>query len=143
VLPPVPDPVPLELEPPPGLDFDPVAPPVPFAASPPVPDVLFLSSEQPGNVIPRNPAKMIAVHNEVPSLISSSSRSGLTVTLAILKATHMPSFDIKFFTRRLLELRGQTGGSGGIGGLGKGWGGGCGESGSGIGPGPGSGRWRT
>ena len=41
---------------------------------------------------------MIAVHNEVPFLISSSSRSGLTVTLALLKATHMPSLDIKFFT---------------------------------------------
>jgi hypothetical protein len=65
----VPDPVPLELEPPPGLDLEPVAPPLLFAASPPVPDV-FLSSEQPGNVIPSNPANMIAVPNEVPFLMS-------------------------------------------------------------------------
>ena len=64
---PLPDPVPLELEPPPGLDLDPVAPPLPFAASPPVP--VFLSSEQPGNVIPRNPARMIAVPNEIPFLM--------------------------------------------------------------------------
>jgi len=61
-------PVPLELEPPPGLDGDPVAPLL-FAPSPPVPDVLFLSSEQPGNVIPRNPDKMIAVPNEIPFLM--------------------------------------------------------------------------
>ena len=62
-------PVPLELEPPPGLDGDPVAPPLLFAPSPSVPDVLFLSSEQPGNVIPRNPDKMIAVPNEIPFLM--------------------------------------------------------------------------
>ena len=83
-------PAPVEL----GLDLDPVALPLLFPASPPVPDE-FLSSEHPGNVIP--PAKMIAVPNGIPLLMVSSSRSGLAVTLAIVRATHMPSTDIQPF----------------------------------------------
>ena len=94
-LPSVPDPVPLELEPPPGLDLEPVAAPLLFAASPPVPD-LFLSSEQPGNVIPRNPDRMIAVPNSIPFLMIPPLARGLAVTLVLLKATHMPSSDNEF-----------------------------------------------
>jgi hypothetical protein len=100
----VPDPVPLALEPLPGLDLEPAAPPLLFAASPPVPDV-FLSSEQPGNVIPRNPARMIAVPNVIPFLMVYSSRSGLTVTLALLKATRMPSSDLGFFAAGMRTKR--------------------------------------
>ncbi len=39
---------------------------------------------------------MIAVPNEIPFLIFSSSCSGLTVTLVLLKATHMPPRDLQF-----------------------------------------------
>ena len=55
----------------------------------------------------------------------------------------MPSCDIGFLAGDESNCAHETGGSGGIGGVGKGYGGGCGGSGSGIGPGPGSGRWRT
>ena len=101
---PVPDLVPPEVEPLPGLDLEPVAPPLLFAASPPVPDV-FLSSEQPGNVIPSSPASMIAVPNEIPFLMFPPlACSGLTVTLVLLKATHMPPRDLQF-SAALIELR--------------------------------------
>jgi hypothetical protein len=90
----------------PGLDLDPAALPLLFPASPPVPDEFL--SEHPGNAIPRNPAKIIAVPNEISFLMVSSSRSGLAVTLALLKATHMPLSDIEPYRMKRLKRAAQA-----------------------------------
>jgi hypothetical protein len=73
---PVPDPVPLELEPLPGLEVEPLASPLLLL---PLSD-LFLS-EQPGNAIQSNPDNMSAVSTGTCLLIVSSFRLGHTVTL--------------------------------------------------------------
>jgi hypothetical protein len=118
---PVPDPVPLELEPPPGLDVDPVAPPPLLVASPPVPDDLVLSSEQPGNARPRNPDTMTTVANEIPFRMVSSFPSGLTVTLDRFKSNAYAMTVAGEKSLRLYRIaHPETGGSGGMGGLGNG-----------------------
>jgi hypothetical protein len=63
-------PVPLEPEPLPGLEVEPLASPLLLLPSPD----LLRSSEQPGSAIPRNPDKIIAVSNEICFSIISSFR---------------------------------------------------------------------
>lgn len=83
-------PVPLEPEPLPGLDVEPLASPLLLLPSPD----LLRSSEQPGSAIPRNPDKIIAVNNEICFPIVSSFDRGLTVTLLIYDAMAMPWYRI-------------------------------------------------